>query len=123
MPVIASDQGSRRARALATEQGSHTAHALSTASVHSSHCGARALCVWCRTKFPRGAVGLVHKSPEKRFHDDGRVLNRLMLKVDVLSVGQVGADSVGRVGADHGAPTPATTRVVVQRAAKRGRTE
>merc|ERR1711871_1003921 len=32
--------------------------------------------------FP-GSTGLVHKSPEKRYHKDGRVVNRLVLKVDV----------------------------------------
>ena len=30
-----------------------------------------------------GAKGLTHKSPEKRYHADGRVVNRLVLKVDV----------------------------------------
>ena len=30
-----------------------------------------------------GANPLVHKSPAKRYHADGRILNRLMLKVDV----------------------------------------
>ena len=34
-----------------------------------------------------GANGLVHKSPDKRYHADGRVVNRLALKVDVLSFG------------------------------------
>ena len=27
--------------------------------------------------------GLVHKSPEKAYHPDGRVVNRLLLKVDL----------------------------------------
>lgn len=31
--------------------------------------------------FP-GSNGLVHKSPEKRYHKDGRVINRLVLKID-----------------------------------------
>jgi hypothetical protein len=35
------------------------------------------------TKFPTGANGLVHKSPMKRYHADGRVVNRLLLKLDV----------------------------------------
>jgi hypothetical protein len=35
------------------------------------------------TRYPCGAKGLVHKSPEKRYHQDGRVLNRLILKIDV----------------------------------------
>lgn len=46
------------------------------------------------TKFPQQATALVHKSPEKRWQiapdDDGRngrVLNRLVLKVDVFSAG------------------------------------
>ena len=30
-----------------------------------------------------GASALVHKSPEKRYHPDGRVVNRLVLKIDV----------------------------------------
>ena len=34
-------------------------------------------------KFPQGAAGLVHKSPEPRYHADGRVVHRLLLKVDV----------------------------------------
>lgn len=33
--------------------------------------------------FPHGARGLVHKAPEKKYHDDGFVINRLILKVDV----------------------------------------
>jgi len=37
------------------------------------------------TQFPHGKAGLVHKSPEKRFHEDGRIVNRLLLKVDVLA--------------------------------------
>jgi hypothetical protein len=32
--------------------------------------------------FPQ-STGLVHKSPEVRHHEDGRVINRLILKVDV----------------------------------------
>jgi hypothetical protein len=35
------------------------------------------------TRYPYGAKGLVHKSPEKRYHKDGRILNRLILKIDV----------------------------------------
>lgn len=31
----------------------------------------------------KGARPLVHKSPKPRYHEDGRVLNRLVLKVDV----------------------------------------
>ena len=31
--------------------------------------------------------GLVHRSPDKRFHEDGRIVNRLVLKVDVMSTG------------------------------------
>jgi len=34
-------------------------------------------------KFPCGPKGLVHKSPEIRHHEDGLVVNRLVLKVDV----------------------------------------
>ena len=33
----------------------------------------------------KGANALVHKSPQPRYHADGRVLNRLVLKVDVES--------------------------------------
>ena len=34
--------------------------------------------------FPTAPNGLVHKAPEKRYHDDGSVINRLLLKVDVM---------------------------------------
>ena len=33
--------------------------------------------------FPEGASGLVHKSPKIRYHPDGRVVRRLVLKIDV----------------------------------------
>ena len=33
--------------------------------------------------FPQGSSGLVHKSPEKLYHSDGRIINRLVLKVDI----------------------------------------
>merc|ERR1712232_618803 len=33
--------------------------------------------------FPGAVKGLVHKSPEKRYHADGAVMNRLCLKVDL----------------------------------------
>merc|ERR1719221_980072 len=33
--------------------------------------------------WPNAVNGLVHKSPEKRFHADGAIMNRLCLKVDV----------------------------------------
>ena len=29
-----------------------------------------------------GAKGLVHKSPPKTYHADGRIVNRLALKID-----------------------------------------
>lgn len=35
------------------------------------------------TKWPTGAAGIVHKSPEWRYHPDGRILNRLCLKIDI----------------------------------------
>ena len=35
-----------------------------------------------------GAKGLVHKSPPVRYHEDGLVVNRLVLKVDVPGPGQ-----------------------------------
>jgi hypothetical protein len=35
------------------------------------------------TKFPTVANGLVHRSPEKLFHANGNVMNRLLLKVDL----------------------------------------
>ena len=38
--------------------------------------------------FPAGAKGLVHKSPTVRYHEDGRVVNRLVLKMDVAGPGQ-----------------------------------
>ena len=34
-------------------------------------------------KYRHGGKPLVHRSPEARYHEDGRVLNRLLLKVDV----------------------------------------
>lgn len=34
-------------------------------------------------KYPVGANGLVHKSPAATYHPDGRIVNRLCLKVDV----------------------------------------
>jgi len=34
-----------------------------------------------------GANGLVHKSPEKDYHEDGRIVNRLVLKIDVGTFG------------------------------------
>ena len=34
-------------------------------------------------KYPTGAKGLVHKSPEKRYHSDGHIVHRLLLKIDV----------------------------------------
>eukprot|EP00419_Tripos_fusus_P022309 CAMPEP_0172715706 /NCGR_PEP_ID=MMETSP1074-20121228/67700_1 /TAXON_ID=2916 /ORGANISM="Ceratium fusus, Strain PA161109" /LENGTH=280 /DNA_ID=CAMNT_0013540311 /DNA_START=34 /DNA_END=876 /DNA_ORIENTATION=- len=33
--------------------------------------------------FPGNVNGLVHKSPDKRYHRDGNLMNRLVLKVDV----------------------------------------
>ena len=33
--------------------------------------------------YPQGTKGIVHKAPEKMYHEDGRILNRLVLKVDV----------------------------------------
>jgi hypothetical protein len=33
--------------------------------------------------YPQGAKGLVHKSVDKQYHEDGRIKNRLVLKVDV----------------------------------------
>jgi len=33
--------------------------------------------------FPGKVNGLVHKSPDKRYHADGKIMNRLVLKVDV----------------------------------------
>ena len=39
-------------------------------------------------RFPgAGAGALVHKSPEKRYHPDGRVVHRLLLKIDVPAPG------------------------------------
>jgi len=37
------------------------------------------------SQFPGDVFGLVHKSPERRYHADGRIMNRLVLKVDVPS--------------------------------------
>lgn len=34
-------------------------------------------------RFPGAARGLVHKSPDKRYHADGAIMNRLCLKVDL----------------------------------------
>eukprot|EP00966_Prymnesium_polylepis_P055611 1286105-Prymnesium_polylepis.1 len=41
-----------------------------------------------------GASGLVHKSPEKVYHDDGRILNRLVLKLDVGTFGSAAEAAV-----------------------------
>ena len=39
-------------------------------------------------RFPgAGAGALVHKSPEKRYHPDGRVIHRLLLKIDLPAPG------------------------------------
>ena len=35
------------------------------------------------TLFPWGSNGLVHKACEKRYHSDGKIINRLVLKIDV----------------------------------------
>jgi hypothetical protein len=35
------------------------------------------------THFPSVVNGLVHKAPEKHYHRDGKVMNRLVLKVDL----------------------------------------
>lgn len=36
-------------------------------------------------KYGRGSPALVHKAPPKRYHEDGRIVNRLVMKVDVHS--------------------------------------
>jgi len=36
------------------------------------------------TKYPDGQKGLVHKAPERQYHKDGTIINRLTLKVDLL---------------------------------------
>ena len=56
------------------------------------------------TKYPHGAAGLVHKAPEKRYRPDGRILQRLCLKVDVAELVDADADaaSVGPGGACTG---------------------
>ena len=38
------------------------------------------------TNYPRGAKGIVHKSPANCYHKDGRIINRLILKVDVIDL-------------------------------------
>ncbi len=38
------------------------------------------------TKYPAVANALVHKSPEKRYDADGKIISRLVLKVDVSSL-------------------------------------
>lgn len=35
------------------------------------------------TLYPTAANGLVHKAPQKRYHSNGRIENRLVLKIDV----------------------------------------
>ena len=37
------------------------------------------------TLFPCGPNGLVHRAPEKRYHSNGNIINRLVLKIDVPS--------------------------------------
>ena len=44
---------------------------------HQDHFVGRVLCTYT------GHSGLVHKSPEKWYHADGRIVNRLLLKLDV----------------------------------------
>lgn len=39
------------------------------------------------TNYPEGITGLVHKSPDSSHHTDGRIVNRLVLKVDVPEFG------------------------------------
>ena len=59
-------------------------------------------------KFPHGghaAGGLVHKSPEKRYHPDGRVVNRLVLKVDVMTM-----DGTGEARVQKALPTTVVAR-------------
>ena len=55
-----------------------------------------------------GATGLVHKSPEKRFHEDGRIVNRLVLKVDVMREAGGGAEVAAAAGARPGVKLPAS---------------
>ena len=43
-------------------------------------------------KYPEGASGLVHKAPETRYHPDGRVIQRLCLKVDVSELAEDDGD-------------------------------
>ena len=54
-----------------------------------------------RPAFPSGSLssplvgwvaGLVHKSPEKRYDERGRILNRLVLKIDVASLPEWAAE-------------------------------
>lgn len=61
-----------------------------------------------------GANGLVHKSPEKRYHDDGRILNRLVLKLDVGTFGRVAEATARATAKSRANETLAMKRVRLQ---------
>jgi hypothetical protein len=66
------------------------------------------------TQFPEGSTGLVHKSPEKRYHEDGRIMNRLVFKVDVMP-----ADKYEGQDARPSSPLQMASRVITRAFAKR----
>ena len=54
---------------------------------------AACLSLWLPFLTSLGRVpGLVHKSPEKRYDERGRILNRLVLKIDVASLPEWAAE-------------------------------
>ena len=65
-----------------------------------------------------GAYGLVHKSPEKWYHADGRIVNRLLLKLDVPSFGAA-AEARARATAERRAAEALALREVSKRKTSR----
>ena len=60
--------------------------------------------------FPTAPNGLVHKAPEKRYHDDGSVINRLLLKVDVMPSDRHGSVTRVRQGPARAKRVPLYSR-------------
>ena len=57
------------------------------------------------TKYPQLPAALVHKSPEKLYDEQGRILNRLVLKVDVISPAATRVEELNNED-KSGAPAP-----------------
>lgn len=67
---------------LELENGGDNAHIVRNSSEVFS-AGAGDILFMKGLPFPGDVNGLVHKSPDKHYHADGRIMNRLILKVDV----------------------------------------